>query len=167
MREYKLFGVDMTQIPGLLLIALRIYTEVGRDMSRWPTAPRFVSWLGLCPDNDISGGRVLWRGRRRAKNPAGQNLSPGSLLSTPRPNSPGNLPAPHESKLGPTAATTATAHKIAIIYYTMVKNQVEYDATLWAQRDTERESHLEGLRRKPRDEDARRAACGKTARPVR
>src|SRR6516225_10591687 len=44
-----------------------------------------------------------------------------------------------KSKLGPKGATTATAHKIAIIFYTMVKKQVEYDATLWAQRDAERE----------------------------
>jgi len=50
---------------------LMLFREVGRDMSRWPTAAHFVSWLGLCPDNDISGGRVLWRGVRRTKNRAG------------------------------------------------------------------------------------------------
>jgi hypothetical protein len=38
-----------------------------------------------------------------------------------------------KSKLGPAGATTATAHKIAIIFYTMVKKQVEYDETLWAE----------------------------------
>ena len=38
-----------------------LFSEVGRDMSRWPTAAHFVSCLGLCPDNDISGGKVLWR----------------------------------------------------------------------------------------------------------
>ena len=48
-----------------------------------------------------------------------------------------------KSKLGPKGATTATAHKIAIIFYTMVKKQVEYDATLWAQRDAEREKRFE------------------------
>jgi len=46
-------------------------------------------------------------------------------------------------KLGPAAATTATAHKIAIVFYTMVKSQVEYDATLWAQRDIERDKRIE------------------------
>jgi len=65
-----LFGVDVTQIPGLLLMVFRLFSEVGRDMSRWPTAAHFVSWLGLGPDNDISGGRVLWKGRRKVKNPA-------------------------------------------------------------------------------------------------
>jgi hypothetical protein len=48
-----------------------------------------------------------------------------------------------KSKLGPEGATVATAHKIAIIFYTMVKKQVEYDETLWAQRDAEREKRFE------------------------
>jgi hypothetical protein len=48
-----------------------------------------------------------------------------------------------KAKLGPAAATTATAHKIAIIFYTMVRKQVEYDASLWAQRDARREKRLD------------------------
>ncbi|MGB6940819.1 MAG: IS110 family transposase [Bryobacteraceae bacterium] len=44
---YKLFGVDLTQIPGLMTLVFRLFSEVGRDMSRWPTAAHFVSWLGL------------------------------------------------------------------------------------------------------------------------
>lgn len=47
-----------------------------------------------------------------------------------------------KAKLGPAAATTATAHKVAIIFYTMVKNQVEYDASLWAKRDVKRKQRL-------------------------
>ena len=69
--SYKLFGVDLTQIPGLMMLVFMLFSEVGRDMSRWPTAAHFVSWLGLCPGNDISGGRVLWRGARRTQNRAG------------------------------------------------------------------------------------------------
>jgi hypothetical protein len=48
-----------------------------------------------------------------------------------------------KSKMDAPAATTATAHKIAIIFWTMVKNEVEYDATLWAERDAEREKRFE------------------------
>jgi hypothetical protein len=48
-----------------------------------------------------------------------------------------------KAKLGPQAATMATAHKIAVIFYTMVKNQVEYDDTLWATRHAQREKRLE------------------------
>jgi hypothetical protein len=48
-----------------------------------------------------------------------------------------------KAKLGPKAATMATAHKIALIFYSMVKNQVEYDETIWATRDSQREKRLE------------------------
>ena len=53
-----------------------------------------------------------------------------------------------KAKLGPAGATTATAHKIAIIFYTMVKKQVEYDASLWAERDAMREQRQEAKLRK-------------------
>ena len=48
-----------------------------------------------------------------------------------------------KTRLGPSAATTATAHKIAVIFYTMVKNQVEYDETIWATRDLKRQQRIE------------------------
>ena len=140
---YKLFGVDLTQIPGLMTLVFMLFSELGRDMSRWPTAAHFVSWLGLCPDNDISGGKVLWRGARRTKNRAGTlfRLAAHSLHRDQTPI--GDYLRRMKAKLGPAAATTATAHKIAIIFYTMVKNQIEYDASLWAQRDAVREKRLE------------------------
>jgi transposase len=140
---YKLFGVDLTQIPGLMMLVFMLFSEVGRDMSRWPTAAHFVSWLGLCPDNDISGGKVLWRGARRTKSRAGTlfRLAAHSLHRDQTPM--GHYLRRMKAKLGPAAATTATAHKIAIIFYTMVKKQVEYDASLWTQRDAMREKRIE------------------------
>ena len=140
---YKLFGVDLTQIPGLMTLVFMLFSEVGRDMSRWPTAAHFVSWLGLCPDNDISGGKVLWRGARRTKNRAGTlfRLAAHALHRDQTPM--GDYLRRMKAKLGPAAATTATAHKIAIIFYTMVNKQVEYDASLWAHRDHMREKRLE------------------------
>lgn len=142
-QAYKLFGVDLTQVPGLMMLVFMLFSEVGRDMSRWPTAAHFVSWLGLCPDNDISGGKVLWRGARRTKNRAGTlfRLAAHSLHRDQTPM--GDYLRRMKAKLGPAAATTATAHKIAIIFYTMVNKQVEYDASLWAQRDAMREKRLE------------------------
>jgi transposase len=141
--SYKLFGVDLTQIPGLMAMVLALFGEVGRDMSKWPTAAQFVSWLALCPDNDISGGRVLWRGMRRVHNRAGElfRMAAYSLHHDQTPL--GDYLRRMKNKLGPAGATTATAHKIAIIFYTMVKKQVEYDATLWAQRDAKREKRFE------------------------
>jgi transposase len=140
---YKLFGVDLTQVPGLMMLVFMLFSELGRDMSRWPDAGHFVSWLGLCPDNDISGGKVLWRGARHTKNRAG-TLFRMAAYSLHRDQSPiGDYLRRMKAKLGPAAATTATAHKIAIIFYTMVSKQVEYDPSLWAERDVIREKRLE------------------------
>jgi transposase len=145
---YKLFGVDVTQIPGLEFMALQLFSEVGRDMSRWATAACFVSWLALCPDNDISGGRVLWRGKRKVHNRAGQ-LFRMAAYSLDRSLTPlGDYLRRMKAKLGPQAAHTATAHKIAVIFYTMIKNQTEYDQTIWEKRDAQRrQTHTASLKR--------------------
>jgi hypothetical protein len=141
--SYKLFGVDLTQIPGLMAMVLMLFSEVGRDMSRWPTAGHFVSWLALCPDNDISGGRVLWRGMRRVHNRTGDLFRMAAYALHHDATPMGDYLRRMKSKLGPAGATTATAHKIAIIFYTMVKKQVEYDGTIWAERDAAREQRFE------------------------
>jgi transposase len=140
---YKVFGVDVTQIPGVETIALPLFSELGRDLSRWPTAAHFASWLALCPDNDISGGRVLWRGARKVKNRAGQlfRLAAHSLHRSLTPM--GYFLRRMKAKLGPPAAITATAHKIAVIFYTMIRKQAEYDETLWAVQDDEQKKRLE------------------------
>jgi hypothetical protein len=112
-------------------------------MSKWPTAGHFASGLNLCPDNDIIGGKTLWRGMRTVKNRAGHlfRLAASSLHHSPTPL--GNYLRRMKAKLGPSPAITATAHKIAVIFYTLVKHQAEYDETIWAARDTQREKRLE------------------------
>jgi transposase len=87
--------------------------------------------------------KLLWRGVRTVKNRAGHlfRLAAFSLHHSPTPV--GNYLRRMKAKLGPRAATTATAHKIAVIFYTMVKNQVEYNESIWATRDAHREKRLE------------------------
>jgi transposase len=145
---YRLYGVDLTQVPGLAKNVLTLFTEVGRDMSRWPSAGHFVSWLGLCPDNDISGGRVLWRGLRDTKHRAGDMFRLAAMGLHHDQTSMGDYLRRMKSKLGPPGAHTATAHKIAIIFYTLVKKQVEYDPTIWAERDAQREKRFEAKLRR-------------------
>lgn len=101
-------------------------------------AGHFVSWLALCPDNDIRGGKLLWRGARKVKNRAGHlfRMAAYSLHHNLTPL--GNYLRRMKAKLGPKAATMGTAHKIAVIFYTMVKKQVEYDETIWEARDAQR-----------------------------
>ena len=129
-----------------------LFSEVGRDMSSWPNAAHFISWPALCPDNDISGGKLLWRGARKVKNRAGHifRLAAFSLHhSLTHSLTPlGNYLRRMKAKLGPQAATMATAHKIAVIFYTMVKNQVEYDGKK-VRSKTQTASQTTGLRTCP------------------
>ena len=142
---YQLFGVDVTQIPGVGGIALGLFSEVGRDLTRFATAGHFASWLGLCPDNDKSGGRVLWTGIRKIQNRAAGmfRMAAHSLHRSATPL--GGFSRRMKAKLGPQAGISATAHKIAIIFYTLVKNQVEYDESIWELRDTRRQQRYEQM----------------------
>jgi transposase len=145
---YKLFGVDLTQVPGLARNILALYAEIGRDTSRWTTAAHFTSWLTLCPDNDVSGGRVLWRGMRPHNNRAAQIFRLAAYGLHRSQSLLGGYFRRMKAKLGPAAAITATARKIAVIFYTMVKNQVEYDETKWLRLDTHRQQRIENKLRR-------------------
>jgi len=140
---YKLFGVDLTQVPGLAQNVLSLYAEIGSDMSRWATPAQFVSWLALCPDNDVSGGRTLWRGMRKCKNRAAAifRMAAYSLHRSLTPL--GDYLRRMKGRLGPAGAITATARKIAVIDYAMVKNQVPYDETRWAEYEALRKMRIE------------------------
>jgi len=149
---YKQFGVDVTRIPGLEGIALVLYSELGNDMSRWPSASQFASWTALCPDNDKSGGQVLWRGVRTVKNRAGQLFRQAANSLHHSQNEMGDYLRRMKAKLGAEAGITATGHKIARIFYTVVKNQVEYDQTIWDKQNQERQRRLEArVRRQARN----------------
>jgi hypothetical protein len=84
---------------------------------------------------------VAWR--PKGQEPGWPFIPHGRLCPPSQPHALGQLPASNESKLGPQAATMATAHKIAVISYTMIKNQVEYDETIWNARDAERKKRFE------------------------
>ena len=72
---YRIFGVDLTHIPGInVLTTQTLLAEVGPDLSRFAGAPSFTSWLGLCPDNRVSGGKVLSVKTRKVKNRAATAL---------------------------------------------------------------------------------------------
>src|SRR5438128_9461391 len=72
---YRLSGVDLTAIEGIEEgTALVLLSEIGTDMSRWPSEKHFCSWLGLCPQHKISGGKVLSRRVRPGVNRAAQAL---------------------------------------------------------------------------------------------
>jgi transposase len=139
---YKLYGVDVLQIPGLERMAMSLFTEVGRDLTQFPSAGHFVSWLGLCPDNDKSGAKC-WRAARKVKNRAGQLFRMAAYPLHHSATPLGVYLRRMKARLGPAGATLATARKIAVIFYTMITRQIEYDETLWAQQEAERQVRQE------------------------
>ncbi len=109
-----------------VLVAQTVISEVGLDMSRWNTEAHFASWLGLCPDNRISGDRVLSRGPRHVVNRAATALR---VAATTLLKSRSYLGAQYRrlrTRLGAPKAITAMAHKLARLVYRMLKYGQEY-----------------------------------------
>ena len=146
---YRTAGVDLTAIEGVsTLTAQTVLSEIGVDMSAWPTTKHFASWLGLCPQNHISGGRVLKRGTAKVANRAAQALRMAAMSLHRSKSMLGSYYRKMKSKHGPQVATTATAHKLARIIYTMLKNKTAYVAhDVDAYEEQRRQYHVRLLRK--------------------
>lgn len=124
---YRVSGVDLTRIDGIdAVLAQEIISEVGLDMSAWPTVKHFASWLRLAPRNDISGGKVLRSQTGKTGNRAAQAFRIAAQAVQRSDSALGAFYRRLKSKYGAMQATTATAHKIARIVYHLLKHQEEY-----------------------------------------
>jgi transposase len=95
MNSYRISGTDLTQIDGInVMNAQTIIAEVGVDMSRFPTEAHFASFLGLCPDNQITGGKVLHRGTRHVREPCGHRPTHGRHQFVAQQDLPGSKVPP-------------------------------------------------------------------------
>ncbi len=124
---YRLTGVDLTQIDGIdSLTAQTIIAEIGTDMSPWPTARHFASWLGLCPNNLVSGGKVLKRTSRKVVNPAATALRQAAQSLSRSQSALGAFYRRMRTSHGPQVANKATAHKLTRIIYHLLKKSQPY-----------------------------------------
>ena len=124
---YRITGVDLTQIDGVdVQTGQTVISEVGVDMSRWETEKHFASWLGLCPDNRISGGKVLKRGTRRVVNRAATALRLAAWNLIRSQSALGAKFRRLRSRLGAPKAITAMAHRLARLIYRMLKYGSQY-----------------------------------------
>src|SRR5260370_38079058 len=122
-------GVDLPRIDGIdVMVAQTILSEVGLDMSRWKTESHFASWLGLCPDNRISGDKVLGRGTRRVVNRAATALRQAANTLMRSRSYLGAQYRRLRTKLGASKAITAMAHRLARLVYRMLKYGQAYVA---------------------------------------
>jgi transposase len=143
-------GVDLTQIDGIdSLTALKVLSEIGLDMTRWPTSKHFAAWLGLCPGNKLSGGK---RYRMRSKPSANRAATALRLAAQGVANSHSALGAYYRrmrARLGAPKAMTATAHKLARLVYSMLRYGTAYvDAGQQAYEHKYRDRVLTNLQRK-------------------
>ena len=146
----RISGVDLTRIDGIdVMVAQTLVSEIGLDMDRWKTEAHFASWLGLCPDNRVSGDKVLARGTRHVVNRAATALR---MAATTLLKSQTYLGAQYRrlrSKLGAPKAITAMAHRLARLAYRMLKYGQQYvdkGAAYYEQRN--RQQQIEFLQKK-------------------
>lgn len=124
---YGVFGVDLTQCHGFQSsTVLTLLSEVGADMSSWRTGKHFTSWLGLSVNKEITGGRVVKNRTCKVQSRAAHAFR---MAASSLKNSNCYLGVFYRrirSRAGAPKAVTATARKLAVIFYNMVKRGVEY-----------------------------------------
>lgn len=128
---YQLWGVKVFEIPGLKDTAvMHLIGELGHDfVDKFESAEKFSSWCNLAPNNKISGGKILSSKIMKRKNPVGQVFRTAAAPLARDKGEMGNYYRRMKAKSGALQANVATAHKMAKIFYTMVKNKVAYDAS--------------------------------------
>jgi transposase len=147
---FHMTGTDLTQIDGIdVRTAATVISEAGWDMSKWPSEDHFVSWLRLCPDNKISGDKVIGKGRLPTKNrlTIAFKMAASTLRETHT-----YLGAQFRrlrTRLGAPVAIKAMAAKLARLVYRMLRYGmlfVDQGAEFYEARHRQREIH--SLRRK-------------------
>ena len=141
---YRLLGVDLTEVPGLGALTLyTLFSEIGRDLTAFPTYKHFCSWMGLCPNNRISGGRVLSSQTRKVKSRAAQALRMAAEGLCRSRSALGDYYRKMRARLGPAAANTAAAHKLARIIYHLLTTGESYDESVFAKEQERARQHRE------------------------
>lgn len=126
---YRTCGVDLTKIEGISgHTALKVIAEVGVDLSCFPSAKQFASWLGLCPGTKISGGKVLSGASQRNPNRLAQALRMAAVAAGRSHSALGAYYRRLAARVGKGKAIRATAHKLArLIYALLTRGQAYVD----------------------------------------
>jgi len=119
---YRITGIDFTLVKGLKPhTILKLISETGLDMTKWPSAKHFGSWLGLSPNNRISGGKILSRHTTPTANRAAAALRLAAQSLHHSHSALGAFLRRKAAQIGMPKAITATAHKLASIIYNMLR----------------------------------------------
>ena len=143
-------GVDLSQLPGIGPYgALKLISEIGLDMSRWATASHFTAWLTLSPRNEISGGKLLRSRTQPSANRAAKLLRIAAMALGRSDHALGAFYRRLAFRVGKPKAITATARKLAILVYRMLRHELTYSEQSSADYDRQQRSRiLRGLRKR-------------------
>jgi transposase len=143
---YRILGVDLTAVPGIsALTAHVLLTEVGPDLSAFRNEAAFSSWMGLCPDNRVSGGKRLGSRTRKVNSRAAKALRMAANALHRSQSWLGNYFRRMRAKLGAPKAITAAAHKLARIVFHLLTTRQPYDESIFA---TQESHHQQRIQRK-------------------
>jgi len=124
---HRLTGVDLSQIDGIgPYTALRLVSEIGTDMTRWPNQDHFASWMTVAPNNKITGGRLISSTTPRSANRAAEILRMVAMNVGKTQSALGAFYRRLAARVGKAKAITATAHKLAMLVYRMLKGEIDY-----------------------------------------
>lgn len=124
---YGVLGTDLTQIHGLgPSLALKLVAECGTDLRAWKSAKHFTSWLCLAPGNKISGGKLLSSRTRRSSSRAAALLRLAATTICRSDTALGAFYRRLSSRIGKQKAVTATARKIAVLFYNTLRFGMTY-----------------------------------------
>ena len=124
---YQITGVDLTQIDGINASSAHVViSEIGLDMSKFPSEKHISSYLGLSPNHQITGGRIIRNQTRKVFNRAAQVLRIAAMSLQRSKSCLGAFYRRMRSRLGPAKAITATARKLACQIYRMLKYGQDY-----------------------------------------
>ena len=124
---FRMTGVDLTQIDCIdVMTATTILSEAGWDMSKWETEHHFVSWLRLCPDNRISGDKIIGKGRLPTNNRITSALKLAAVTLWRSDTYLGAQFRRLKSKLDAPIAIKAMAAKLARLVYRMLRYGMKY-----------------------------------------
>jgi len=124
---YRITGIDWTQINGIdVLTAQTVIAEAGGDLSAFPNEKQFASWLGLCPTNEQSGGKILNRRTRKVVNRATVAFRNAAMTLVRSQSYLGAQYRRLRTRLGAPKAITAMARKLACLFYRLIKHGQQY-----------------------------------------
>ena len=151
-QHHRILGVDLTQIDGISTGTIQVLlSEVGPDLSRFRNAGAMACWVGLCPNREVSGGKVLRSNtqKKKCRLALALRLAANSLLRSQCAL--GDCFRRLRTKLGTPKAITAMAHKLLRILYHLITTQEPFDETiLQEQQKQHQQRRLKNMERQAR-----------------